>query len=517
LFGYLRDELSTLGDKLSTAINDKNVEEATSIYAVFVPCAQRLTEQTEEIQEETIDPEKQEKIKAILAEQKIKGDTIITQVTALLANPSDSVAINELDKTLEKYDANWGKINVISKREGDEIYATLSMASTVSGQRIIQALRKKDSSSAQVAYGLHKDQSRLIRKRAVEYKEKVRQRNPLVLSKLRNLIARFDQGQEEITNLAPKLIESPFDSAGIENLEALLDENDLVIAQIADSNETSNRTISSLKNEISAAGEKFVVAVKDENCFSASDFLDSYKQDARQFKQNAQTLASNISDPAVKAALFESLTNLEELEDRLFDFIEGQKILTEVTSEAEKIPQIVAILSAADMSRDKIDSEINCALVSEVSHTLNQLVDHRRPETTIGAVFAASAKGDQKVLPGTIKDFKARTGTLSDLLSTLERMMTETDETQLSSKTALLVQRLKKLEPSAIAAYEAVAHTPTDAGALEFSKGMTASWEENIREISSLILGQEGVFMSTEIAEGLSMLIYVSYYGRNGV
>jgi uncharacterized coiled-coil protein SlyX len=196
---------------------------------------------------------------------------------------------------------------------------------------------------------------------------------------------------------------------------------------------------------------------------------------------------------------------LEVLENSLYDFIDQYKTLTEVTTEEEKIEKIVEILGVADVSRDKIDSDINKALVSEVAYTLSQLADHRRPETTIGDLFSTAGKGDQKALPEKVNDFQNRSDILSDILSTLERMMTETGETQLASKTKLLIQRLKKLEPSTIAAYESVAHAPKDPGANEFSKIMTTSWEENIRDISNLILGQEGVFTSTEIAEGLSM------------
>jgi predicted nucleic acid-binding Zn-ribbon protein len=368
---------------------------------------------------------------------------------------------------------------------------------------LINALRIKDSPRAQVAYESFVRESKPLRARAVEYEEKAL--DPLIKSKLHGLIKRYDQGQKEISGLAPKLIKDPSSTADINNLEVILEENDLIIAQIADNDDKSSKTLARLKDDISKAGERFAQAAIDGNVVSAADFLDAYKREARNFKQNAQSICSAVSDPLVKAELFASLDNLEALELRLFDFIESENILTDETDEEERTSKIVEILHVADKSRDKLDSEINMALAAEISYLLSQLADHRRPETTLGAVHSTAEKGDQKAIPSTINDFQNRSGNLSDLLVTLERMMVETGETQLASKTKLLVQRLKMLEPSTIAAYEALAFSPKDAGASEFSKGMTAIWEENIRDITNLILGEEGVFTATEIAEGLSM------------
>lgn len=496
----MRDESKNIGEELITAIKDNKKDEAQKIYSQFVPVSKKLTDHALELKSEATDPKTRQKIGDILSLQNTLGDVINKLASENIADPDK---VGKLENSLEKHNTNWGKIQNYAGGNIDTVFAALTDASAKNGHDMIIALREKDSPAAQGAYDDFKDDNKLLRARAIEFIEKAS--NPVVKSKLENILKRYDQVQDGITTIAPKLIMNPSNESGIINeLEELLEDNDMLLAEIAENNKQGYSPLSKLREKLAETEEKFFNAVEAGDLYSAATFLDTYKRNARHFKQKAQILCGSLPSPTLKEAILDGLDSLETLESQLFDFIDEQKILHEPASERLKISKLSEILSAADKARSKIDSDLKKALVFKIADLLDQLADHSQSETLFGAMFASASNGDRKSLPQKVDDFKDGSGQLSNVIETLKEMSEGSGEEQVAAKLTLLSQRLAQLEPSTITAYEAVAFDPSDSGAKEFSKGMTNMWEENIKDIWYLVIGQEGIFNAPEIAEGLS-------------
>lgn len=225
-------------------------------------------------------------------------------------------------------------------------------------------------------------------------------------------------------------------------------------------------------------------------------------------KKNSPVLSflgilSKIEDNGQSVKIRKALADISERTGSI------QQLIQELSQEPEnqkKQKQFSKLVDAQIKQWSQLQSTIRRALVGEIATTAASLSDHNRVESILGYQFDVANKGKLGDAELANSDFHHAFNRISDLTNIAISMVSSMTP-QVASDLELQKARLEKLGPSVITAAQGLAANPKDEGVKEFARGILTAWEDSMKEIVNLTIGQEGLFKATEILSGTQSML----------
>ncbi|RKO92004.1 Vinculin family-domain-containing protein [Blyttiomyces helicus] len=223
--------------------------------------------------------------------------------------------------------------------------------------------------------------------------------------------------------------------------------------------------------------------------------LQQYAKGNAALLAHAKAALKEISDPVQRAQIEKVLASLAI----------ASKAAHEAAYEAQAHPNdprkqqaLVEALDAAAVLQKTLATLLNRGLVSDLGTLLSTLSNHTEPQTTLGKLHTAAISGDSAGLPAAIAVFEAD----GERLGRLASAAMDVAPAHLAQDVRMARDRLAQLVPAVRIAAKMVAEKPGDQSGQEFYKGVVSAWEEGIKDMESVLLGQEGVFAGDELLIG---------------
>ncbi|KAJ3088662.1 hypothetical protein HK102_008242 [Quaeritorhiza haematococci] len=246
---------------------------------------------------------------------------------------------------------------------------------------------------------------------------------------------------------------------------------------------------------------KLMAAISNKDPKAAMAALVEYKQVADDLLKLASAIAQQVNDPAQKAQieiLIDAVTkdrdNLEKLTEDLLKNPDDPVLQKRL---ADQFNHIASTL-------DALKNALNAALVGEMVTTFGKLSDYQQlsPEPTVlGKLHQAAVNGDKDALANAAEDFGNTNKYLQDLVGSAIKMAND-ENPEMSQHLKLHANRLDQLAPSVVAAAEGLAANPKDETAKQVHKNVMDMWEDGVKEMQNVTIGQEGVFKTGDIIAG---------------
>ncbi|KAJ3285688.1 hypothetical protein HK104_009373 [Borealophlyctis nickersoniae] len=205
-----------------------------------------------------------------------------------------------------------------------------------------------------------------------------------------------------------------------------------------------------------------------------------------------------ISDPAQRA----------QIQTLLSEIVQARDVVEKAAADAqadprnpEKQQRLRDALDALTDRTNALDTALNRAIIGDLSTVLGSLADHTNAGSVLGALHAAAKAGDTAALPTATKDFKEEAGKLHQL-ATMAIDTVGASNPALAQEVRIVRDRVAGLAPAVGVAAEMVVQDPKNAAAQEYLGGVTAAWEDGIKEMQKTVVGQEGVFKAHELIAG---------------
>ncbi|KND00678.1 uncharacterized protein SPPG_03801 [Spizellomyces punctatus DAOM BR117] len=213
--------------------------------------------------------------------------------------------------------------------------------------------------------------------------------------------------------------------------------------------------------------------------------------------QHAQDQIKGLKDPLQKAACETLVTELTNSETRL------QKALKDYS--AKPTPETERALRTAldnlTARTEALQTGLNKSIVSEAGSVIANVGSTTQPGTLLTHIHESAKKGDTKAVQEGLERFEGESAKLYALATTAMDTVCRTHP-QLAQELKVARDRLKGLTSGLKGATELLVANPADAATQEHYKAVVAAWEDGVKDVQRLMVGQEGVFKAHELVSG---------------
>ncbi|TPX64187.1 hypothetical protein SpCBS45565_g06033 [Spizellomyces sp. 'palustris'] len=213
--------------------------------------------------------------------------------------------------------------------------------------------------------------------------------------------------------------------------------------------------------------------------------------------QHAQDQIKGLNDPLQKAACETLLTELTNSETRL------QNALKDYSAHPTPVTER-ALRSALDhltARTEALQTGLNKSIVSEAGSVIANVGSTTQPGTLLTHIHESVKKGDTKAVQEGLERFDGESEKLYALATTAMDTVCRTHP-QLAQELKVARDRIKGLTSGFKGAAELLAANPADAATQEHYKAVLAAWEDGVKDVQRLVVGQEGVFKAHELISG---------------
>jgi len=196
---------------------------------------------------------------------------------------------------------------------------------------------------------------------------------------------------------------------------------------------------------------------------------------------NARAIANSLQNPQRKAEILQTISNIEKMRK---DLAAAAKYALEHPEDAAAQQRFLDLLRATEAEFDKLDRQINEALLEEVNASLATLGNSNNPDSTLAKLVAAALAGDMAAFNIYAKKLQEEAAALRKLADQVAERSTDPEAIRAIREAQKF---LDDLLPQVISAAKTVALNPTDPAAKEHLTAVVAEWESGVGRLKGAI------------------------------
>ncbi|KAI8911368.1 Vinculin/alpha-catenin [Powellomyces hirtus] len=231
--------------------------------------------------------------------------------------------------------------------------------------------------------------------------------------------------------------------------------------------------------------------------------MDNQSKATSALVQHAAEYGHAVRDSVQRAQIEDICEELASTQQRLNESAEWIEsgAYTGDGSAAERYARLREDIDRLNARAKALQTAMSRAVISDAGSVIGNLSDPNATGTVINRVHLAAHGGKKSALADDLEAFGSESGRLEAVVSAaIDTVMVSNPQT--AQELRIARDRNKGLSVAYAGAAKLLAASPQDPAAREHYRAVSGAWEDSVKDIQKMMIGQEGVFKAEELMSG---------------